>query len=312
MLRTQSFSCCLISLRSLEGRWSAASVVYTCDITFMKSLKSLKAIAHIAHRLSLLIVVCTLPDLLSGCGGCSTSEPPSALPASTRQPGNSPGVNADPIAAAIEAMPRDSKSYVFRDSYALGDKHLILLARLTHLEEIDLSGCPAVSDEAVAKLAHGRRLRVLALGRTGAGAKTLEELSACDSLVRLELTLCDSVADDDIAKLHKCVQLQELNLYGCSALTDRSLATLARFSALTKLDISYCSRLTDLALAEYVNKSKLQYLVAGHTTLSSRFADALTSNSLQTLDIRSTPDIAESSVARLKARLPSLKVVRSE
>ena len=68
-------------------------------------------------------------------------------------------------------------------------------------------------------------------------------------LRQLELTRCEQLTDDALARITVCASLQLLDLSYCTGLTDGALAHVATLRSLQILSIESCARLTDNALS---------------------------------------------------------------
>ena len=68
-------------------------------------------------------------------------------------------------------------------------------------------------------------------------------------LRQLELTRCEQLTDDALARITVCASLQLLDLSYCSSLTDAALVHVATLRSLQILSIESCARLTDNALS---------------------------------------------------------------
>lgn len=144
-----------------------------------------------------------------------------------------------------------------------------VLSQNCQLEEIDLTGCSALSNVAAQAIAVSCRssLETLCLRDCvwiSAAAVSNVALS-CSRLRRVDLSGCWHVTDDAVALLAQCCRgIVYLNLSRIYGLTDRSLKALAwQLTELTHLCIQGCWRVTDegvLALAKHA--SKLQCLQA--------------------------------------------------
>lgn len=112
------------------------------------------------------------------------------------------------------------------------------LARLKHLEQLDLCGCKKLSDV-------GLIASVMFLG-----------------LRYLNLSLCQRLTDDGLVHIaEQNRSLDHLILSQCVQLTDASvISVLQRLSRLHYLDVQGCFRLTDATLEHVSNCRRLRYL----------------------------------------------------
>ncbi|MCA8920654.1 MAG: hypothetical protein KDD82_02525 [Planctomycetes bacterium] len=122
------------------------------------------------------------------------------------------------------------------------------LRRFSGLRRLDLSGCAAVDDGALAAIAAIPGLGWLDMWGCGAwGEAGLAALSASAGLVGLSLSRCAQLTDANCAHLSALRELVTLDLSGCLGVGDAGLAALAELPALGYLDLRGCDRLTDAA-----------------------------------------------------------------
>ncbi|XP_068168086.1 F-box/LRR-repeat protein 2 isoform X2 [Antennarius striatus] len=122
------------------------------------------------------------------------------------------------------------------------------LLALRRLQELDLSGCPKLTDSSITQVVRYPDLRYLSLS-------TLPEITDtglvsvarhCRSLTSLTCSHCPGISDHGVAQatpyLHR---LQHLCLSGCGDITDKSLLLLGQqCKRLRTLDISRCQKVS--------------------------------------------------------------------
>ncbi|KAF4317618.1 hypothetical protein BBO99_00005601 [Phytophthora kernoviae] len=121
------------------------------------------------------------------------------------------------------------------------------------LTSLDLSGCAALDDRGVAVLVATNRhtLRFLNLGALQTlGCATFAEISRCAKLQSLNLSLCRTLANNDVVAIASgCTKLSTLLLQGCVALDDAGLQAMAhRAMNLQRLSLEFCYNITDAGL----------------------------------------------------------------
>ncbi|XP_058058999.1 F-box/LRR-repeat protein 14 [Anopheles bellator] len=106
------------------------------------------------------------------------------------------------------------------------DSGLKHLARMPHLEELNLRACDNISDIGMAYLTEG-----------------------CSSIATLDVSFCDKVADQAMVHISQGLfQLRSLSLSACQ-ITDEGLSRIAKsLHDLETLNIGQCSRITDRGL----------------------------------------------------------------
>ncbi|KAE9033003.1 hypothetical protein PR003_g8892 [Phytophthora rubi] len=164
-------------------------------------------------------------------------------------------------------------------------KSSMLVCELTAL---DLSGCAGLDDRGVAELVAVNRhsLHSLNLGALQTlGSATFAAIAKCSALESLNLSLCRTLQNDDLAAITTgCTQLSTLLLQGCVALDDGGLKAMApRATNLQRLSLEFCYNITDEGFAAVV--SRCQQLLH----LNIKACNQLTIASFRTLARRKAP-----------------------
>jgi hypothetical protein len=99
-------------------------------------------------------------------------------------------------------------------------------------------------------------------------ARTLETLSPAPRLTELNLSHCQWLDDDALAKLERCKTLTKLDISWCrqESLTDAGLASLGRLPSLRVLNMSWCCQNTigDAGMAALAQSRALEDLDMSH------------------------------------------------
>ena len=141
------------------------------------------------------------------------------------------------------------------------------IARLSQLEELQLTCCSLITDLGIQQVAHcGGMLRLLDLGSVKqlSAVSTMIIADHCTRLEELSIGGSPQLTDMDVHDIcAKCVRLSELNLRACWRLTDNALVAIGKLGKrqaarakkspaspqLVLLDLGGCSRITDAGLA---------------------------------------------------------------
>ncbi len=129
----------------------------------------------------------------------------------------------------------------------VSDAGIMCLRALSQIERLELGRCGRVTDRAVEVVAELPHLGSLGLSGTAVEDPGLALLRG-QSLLR-QLNLADTqITGTGLAQLADLPQLWSLNLSGCVGLHAGSLAALRGFAQLTSLNLSGCGMVTDQAL----------------------------------------------------------------
>jgi hypothetical protein len=228
-------------------------------------------------------------------------------------------VPAEPLAALkhlkVDLTEEAGKvTRVYLPSYVGTDATVALLADLTELEELSLSGATDDGLKHLRKLKNLRRLRLEGRGYTD---RCLTELKHWPALV--ELSLADTrVTDKGLEHLQAVPQLEVLALrlapFSSSQVTDAGLKHLAKLDKLRFLDL-HCCAVTDAGLVHLKGLKNLEFLgLSGSEILKPRITDkglealeALTR--LQSLDVR-YQGISDAGEQRLRQAIKGIKIQR--
>jgi hypothetical protein len=143
----------------------------------------------------------------------------------------------------------------FNDKY-LREKALPLLAKLKHLEQLDLGGT-GLSDAGMKEVAKFKQLRMLWLAGTTVTDDGLKELAALEQLTTLFLAN-DKITGVGFRHLAGLKNLKSLTLRGLS-LTEAGVKELAALKQLQRLDL-YESSVNDAGVKELARLEQLAWL----------------------------------------------------
>lgn len=135
--------------------------------------------------------------------------------------------------------------------------------RLSHL---DMQGCAALDDESIAALIACNRatLETLCLSALlHLSLSTFRTISQCPSLHALDLSMCRSLTNSDLAGIAVgCRELATLLLQGCVNVGDAGLMALAQHATkLERLSLEFCFNVTDAGFSAIVSScQRLKYL----------------------------------------------------
>lgn len=83
-------------------------------------------------------------------------------------------------------------------------------------------------------------------------------------LQHLNLTMCNSITDEELQKISNLTTLQSLNLYGCKKITDAGLQYISNIITLQELNFCNCNQITDVGLRHISNLTLLQQLLLSY------------------------------------------------
>ncbi|KAJ9639191.1 uncharacterized protein PV06_09927 [Exophiala oligosperma] len=134
--------------------------------------------------------------------------------------------------------------------------------------EIDLAGCHSISSESVtallSNLSHLRELRLAHCTDINDSAFTnLSPRLSFDALRILDLTACEHVRDDAIARIIPAApRLRNLVLAKCRHITDRAVASICKLTKnLHYIHLGHCVNLTDNAVIQLVKAcNRIRYI----------------------------------------------------
>jgi F-box and leucine-rich repeat protein GRR1 len=134
--------------------------------------------------------------------------------------------------------------------------------------EIDLAGCSSIASESVtallANLSHLRELRLAYCTRINDSAfLNLPPKLQFDSLRILDLTACEQVHDDAIARIIPAApRLRNLVLAKCKNITDRAVLSICKLGKnLHYIHLGHCAFLTDTAVINLVKAcNRIRYI----------------------------------------------------
>lgn len=219
---------------------------------------------------------------------------------------------------------------------AITQQGLALIAKMTQLEGLSLSGADRITDADLATLKPLTKLRELSLADcrslSGAGLQHLagspiERLSLArvdrvddagllvvgklTKLRALDLNMCDGFTATGLARAVATLpELRWLDLNWCKTVDDTTLAAIGKLQHLEELRLAYCHKVGDAGIAALAGCSKLKTLHLQGTLLPT---DACLTTlaklqSLRTLSLGSKSSITHEGVERIRAALPKAKI----
>lgn len=193
----------------------------------------------------------------------------------------------------------------------LSDAGLSALAKLPHLQTLELVGAENVGAEGIRHLLACRELESLRCSGTKLDDAALELLPRLPSLRLLDLTGTRTFGARGLAAVATCAGLRELVLVGCSQLEPEWLAGLGALTALTRLDLTRTGGVTDVALAGLRPLAELRELrlVEGDVTATGASAFAGMPR-LTTLDLSDNAHLTTAALQHLPASLEVLALDR--
>ena len=154
---------------------------------------------------------------------------------------------------------------------ALDERHLAILAGITSIEKLELSGAP-VSSAGLANLKGLFKLYMLHLDGTQVGDDGLAHLARLQSLAVLSLDHT-RVTDAGLAQLERLPKLERLFL-NQTAITDAGLAHLGKLSQLKELSLVK-TKVTDAGLEHLKGLKELEMLKVYDTEVTQQGMDEL-------------------------------------
>jgi hypothetical protein len=194
----------------------------------------------------------------------------------------------------------------------LTDTGLAALARLPHLQALELVGAEAVTSRGLRHLLACRELESLAGSDTTLDDAALELLPAMPALRRLDLTGTRTFGARGLAAVARCAAVRELVLVGCTQLEAADVAGLGRLTSLTKLDLTRAGRAAgDVALQGLRSLAELRELRLAEGAITAAGAPAFASlGRLTTLDLSGNDRLASDGLRWLPASLEVLHLDR--
>ena len=166
----------------------------------------------------------------------------------------------------------------------LDDESLMLLSKMSKVNELALNESPEITDVGAAKLASLKEIKSISLGDCSIGDETCKTLATLDKLEYAFLAHT-RVSDRGVEALALLKALKHLVLSD-TRLTDKGVELLAPLNSLETLQLSQCKRLTDQGLESLAKIGSLTYL-----------------------EIQTNPQLTEAAVRKLQAALPKCKIV---
>ena len=193
----------------------------------------------------------------------------------------------------------------------LSDAGLGALAKLPHLQTLELVGADGVSGEGLRRLLACRELESLRCAGMKLDDAALELLPRFPALRRLDLTGTRTFGARGLAAVAACAGLRDLVLMGCAQLEPDWLAGLGTLTALTRLDLTRTGGVTDAALAGLRPLTELRELrlAEGNVTATGALAFAGMPK-LTTLDLSDNAGLTTAALQHLPASLEVLALDR--
>ncbi len=137
------------------------------------------------------------------------------------------------------------------------DEQVHVIAGLSELKKLHLSGCVRVSSDGVAQLGRLRALTDLSLAHVSVSADSIRAMSSLP-LVTLDLWSCHA-RDAAVLALSGHTELTSLRL-GFNNLTDVGMCAFAKFTKLKLLALAYNTAITDEGVAQLSHLLSLHFL----------------------------------------------------
>lgn len=193
----------------------------------------------------------------------------------------------------------------------LSDAGLAALAKLPHLQTLDLVGVEDVGADGVRHLLACRELESLRCSGMKLDDAALELLPRFPALRRLDLTGVRTFGARGLAAVATCAGLRDLVLMGCSQLEPEWLAGLGALTALTRLDLTRTGGVTDVALAGLRPLAELRELRLAEGKVTATGASAFAGMPrLTTLDLSDNAGLTSAALQHLPASLEVLALDR--
>jgi len=142
----------------------------------------------------------------------------------------------------LAALPPDTDGLSVRIPVP-DDGDLRLIARLKHLEDLQINEPGLITDAGIRALASLPRLKTLSCSFGDVTPEGLASLAECRTLRRLSLSV-GRMNDDALRAIGGLASLERFHLSGCGAATDEGIKELARLTRLKSLGLSWSNGLT--------------------------------------------------------------------
>lgn len=178
----------------------------------------------------------------------------------------------------------------------------LLLSRLPHLQNLDLSGCQKVTDACLREVPQCRYLKVLKLaylpGLTGSGLSHLLPLR--EMLTELRLNKCDNLDKKQLEQLEGFNRLETLDLSQLR-LEDQDLNFIARLMSLRSVNLSKNSALTDDVFKRFAALENLETVILkNNPQITGRgFSEVSRLKKLRHLDFEECRQLQDASLAAI-------------
>jgi F-box and leucine-rich repeat protein 14 len=197
----------------------------------------------------------------------------------------------------------------------LHDAEILRLTYFPSLEELDLSGCELLTDEAGIELRKLLRLSTLDLSLCSLITdRSVAVLAALPVLCRLSLNWCYAITDAGLVKLAQSASLESVSLWSCEQVTDAGVEALSKLSRLRELELPEFARITDVGLnAVAMHSTHLEVLRFDHLAgISDAGVGALRSlKQLTKLTVQSCQGVTEAGITALQWALPGCQMISS-
>ena len=195
----------------------------------------------------------------------------------------------------------------------LSDAEVLIMAKLSSLIELDLSGCELLTDQAVTELRRLLRLQALDLSFCNLITdRSVMAIAKLPALRRLSLNWCYSITDVALRQLGQSLSLEMVTLWSCEEVTDVGIEALSRLPQLRHLELPEFGRITDTGLyALATNASQLEILRLDHLAMiSDEGIDALRAlPHLTKITVQNCRAVTESGIDVLRTALPGCQII---
>lgn len=125
------------------------------------------------------------------------------------------------------------------------DRHVRkIVSTYPQLTELNLSGCVAVSDNALMHVSSCRKLKALDVSNTRATGVFADALISLSSLTSLNMSCCSGVKDEGLKHVAAVTSLTSVTVSSCAGVTDRGIIFLMRMPLIGSINVTGCSKVT--------------------------------------------------------------------
>lgn len=196
----------------------------------------------------------------------------------------------------------------------VSDTDLQYLAKLSSLQEIDLSYTTLVTDKGLLHLSSLINLKTLKLSNTNVTDKGLAHIAKLINLYKLELAHNNNVTDKGLAHIVKLTNLKILNLYD-TKVTDKGIGYIVKLTNLQELKLGYNTEVSDRGLPQLTELSNLIILDLSDTKVTDKGLPHIAKlKNLQELDLARNKEVTDNGLSQLiiLSNLQKLNLARTK